>query len=55
MKFFGIIFWWLAFVASGAGSIRQRYGVFDTRRIVGITAFMPAAAYSTAALSLIHI
>jgi hypothetical protein len=49
MKLRGIFFSTLATFASGASPIVQRYGFDDLRTMIGITAFLPASANSTAA------
>jgi hypothetical protein len=50
MKFRGIIFSLLATSAKATLPTPQRYGSSDLRTIVGITAFSPFSASSTAAL-----
>ena len=50
MKSRGSFFSTLATAESGATASFQRYGLFDTRSIAGITALCPLSASSTAAL-----
>ena len=49
-KGFGQDFLVIGHLAQGRRSIFQRYGASEVRTITGITAFLPARAYSTPAL-----